>query len=212
MANPAPTAPWNIPLFGEDSGVAPVQDPLNAQSVALNTALNTLVSQREIQTYKWANDAERNAQTGMTVGDCGDSLDRGWQYRYTSSGWVVVSGAGLTATTVRATTDSYSAGADVSLNFDASIANAPAGKYRASGVAILKASTPNAGTIKYFVNGASVGSATLDVGTLVTHVPIDVLITHTGGSLTFGVSDNRTAGTCQIYAGSRMNLAFIGAV
>jgi len=37
-----PTVPWGIPLFDDDDPFAPVQAPLNAQSAALNDALNSI--------------------------------------------------------------------------------------------------------------------------------------------------------------------------
>lgn len=98
MTAPAPTSPWNIPLFDDNSPFDPIQNVFNSQSQALNTALNNLVSVRQIQTFKWANDAERNAQTGMVNGDEGYQTDTNTGYKYVGGVWQIESTEWVTAT------------------------------------------------------------------------------------------------------------------
>ena len=43
---------------------------------------------RAAHTYKWPSDIQMNNQTGMSVGDIGDRLDQGIQYRYSGANWI----------------------------------------------------------------------------------------------------------------------------
>lgn len=80
--------------------VAPLENLFNAGY----TQIDTLVSNRAIQTYKWANQAARLAQTGMTEGDIGDQQDTDVTYRYSGAAWQAVGGSRVGGRVVRANT------------------------------------------------------------------------------------------------------------
>lgn len=109
----------------------------------------------------------------------------------------------------RSATDNYAPG-NTMLQLTTTLVGAPAGKYHLTGRVILKSTQANGGAITYYVNGAQADQVTLDVGTLVVHVPIDLMITHNGGDLTCDIADNRSAGTATVYAGSRLTVAYMG--
>lgn len=63
---------------------------LETESATQATSIQNALSNREIQTYKWANATERGSQTGMTEGDVGDQADTNQRWRYSGSAWVNV--------------------------------------------------------------------------------------------------------------------------
>jgi len=64
-----PTVPWGIPLFDDNTPFAPIQAPFNAQSAALNVALNSLDSKGMD-----ADAALRASATGAFGSDGGGSV------------------------------------------------------------------------------------------------------------------------------------------
>lgn len=71
--------------------VAPLENILNTRFTELDNSITASVANYAIKTYKWANQAARNAQTGMTEGDIGDQLDTDQQWRYNGTTWVTAS-------------------------------------------------------------------------------------------------------------------------
>lgn len=53
----------------------------------LAESAETVLGNREIQTFQWADSAARAAQTGMVAGDLGYQADTDTYYRYTGSVW-----------------------------------------------------------------------------------------------------------------------------
>lgn len=88
------TTPDDIYQMQTGDAVDPAtESSLQGQSV--QDALDDLVhDNRQIQTYKWANEAARTAQTGMAEGDIGDQADTEQRWRYSGSVWAV-SNSGL---------------------------------------------------------------------------------------------------------------------
>ena len=58
--------------------------------VAVENAVAAVENVRQIQTYKWADNAARTAQTGMTAGDEGYQTDTDTTYIYSGSVWRAV--------------------------------------------------------------------------------------------------------------------------
>lgn len=81
-----------------DANGMPVLEPLvdPASTATFNTAFGLIAGgvdqMRPIRSFKWANAAARNAQTGMTEGDIGDQADTNEVWRYSGSAWGVVYG------------------------------------------------------------------------------------------------------------------------
>ena len=84
-----------------DPNGMPILQPAidNAETATFNDAIaavgNAVVAVenvRQIQTYKWADNAARTAQTGMGAGDEGYQTDTDTNYRYDGAGWIVVGG------------------------------------------------------------------------------------------------------------------------
>ena len=73
-----------------DPNGMPILQPTvdNAETATFNDAFAAIGNTRQIKTYKWADNAARTAQTGMTAGDLGYQTDTGVQYYYSGSGWV----------------------------------------------------------------------------------------------------------------------------
>lgn len=68
--------------------VAPLENVLNTRFTELDNSITAGNAVRAIHTFKWANAAARNAQTGMSEGDIGDQLDTDRIYRYSGTAWV----------------------------------------------------------------------------------------------------------------------------
>lgn len=68
-------------------------------------SVQAALSSRAIRTYKWADTAARNAQTGMTEGDIGYQLDNDIYYSYTGGSWSLLSTGQVEASGI-----SYAAG------------------------------------------------------------------------------------------------------
>jgi len=62
----------------------------NTAFAAVGTAFSGFTGTRQIQTFVWADNAARTAQTGMTAGDEGYQTDTDTAYRYDGTAWVVV--------------------------------------------------------------------------------------------------------------------------
>lgn len=56
-----------------------------AVSAAEASSVQAAFSQRQIRSFKWANQAARLAQTGMSDGDMGEQLDIGQSFQYVAS-------------------------------------------------------------------------------------------------------------------------------
>jgi len=59
----------------------------NTAFAAVGTAFSGFTGTREIQTFVWADNAARTAQTGMTAGDEGYQTDTDTGYRYDGAAW-----------------------------------------------------------------------------------------------------------------------------
>lgn len=92
MTAPAPTVPWNIPLFDDDTPYAPVQAPLNAQSNALNAALNLI----ETSVANVASLPTSGNWVGRTILVTADNGQRVW----TGSAWFPMGGLEVVADVV----------------------------------------------------------------------------------------------------------------
>lgn len=53
---------------------------------------NLILGKRQVQTFVWADSAERNSETGMTAGDQGYQVDAGAEFRYDGSNWRIREG------------------------------------------------------------------------------------------------------------------------
>ena len=60
----------------------------NTAFAAVGTAFSGFTGTRQIQTFVWADNAARTAQTGMTAGDEGYQTDTDTVYRYDGAAWV----------------------------------------------------------------------------------------------------------------------------
>lgn len=76
--------------------VAPLENILNTRFTELDNSITSSVANYAIKTYKWADQAARNAQTGMTEGDIGDQLDTDRIYRYSGTAWVDITSGNAT--------------------------------------------------------------------------------------------------------------------
>lgn len=88
------TPVWSI-FYRNTLTPAALETESALQATSIENALNTIVASRAINTYKWANTAARNAQTGMSQGDTGDQLDNNTMWRYSGTTWLQVGPAGL---------------------------------------------------------------------------------------------------------------------
>lgn len=76
--------------FTDSTPLTPLRDPFNVLVDGINaveTAVDDLEDARAIQTFRWADTSERNAQTGMQAGDIGYQDDNGVVYRYSGGAW-----------------------------------------------------------------------------------------------------------------------------
>lgn len=78
------TSPDNI-FYADNTTPASLATITNTMANSVQTAL----SMREAQSFRWANDAAKSAQTGMVVGDIGYQEDDDTYYRYNGTAWVV---------------------------------------------------------------------------------------------------------------------------
>lgn len=92
---PANTSPDNIVYPVSTDPVAPLEtvfaNMANSVQDALDgfrTDFDDFTAERAIQTFRWADSAARNAQTGMVAGDIGYQIDTAVGYTYSGSGWV----------------------------------------------------------------------------------------------------------------------------
>lgn len=77
--------------FTDSTPLTPLRDPFNVLVDGINaveTAVGDLEDSRALQTFRWADTSERNAQTGMQAGDVGYQLDNDSYYWYSGSAWV----------------------------------------------------------------------------------------------------------------------------
>lgn len=73
------------------SDVDPIPDGFASLATSVNASLDTLVARtRQIQTFRWANQAAQGAQTGMQSGDEGWRTDTRTSYRYSGTAWNTV--------------------------------------------------------------------------------------------------------------------------
>ena len=80
----------------------------NDAFAAVGNAVVAVENVRQIQTYKWADNAARTAQTGMVAGDEGYQTDTGAAYRYDGAAWVLVADATQTVTVTPANSVDWS--------------------------------------------------------------------------------------------------------
>ena len=75
-----------------DPNGMPILQPTvdNAETATFNDAFAAIGNTRQIKTYKWADNAARTAQTGMTAGDEGYQTDTDTTYIYSGSVWRAV--------------------------------------------------------------------------------------------------------------------------
>lgn len=92
---PANTSPDNIEYPVSTDPVAPLETVFAnmANSIqdgfdGFRTDWNGFTATRAIQTFRWANDAARTAQTGMTAGDIGYQTDTTTFHLYNGSAWI----------------------------------------------------------------------------------------------------------------------------
>ena len=73
-----------------DPNGMPILQPAvdNAETATFNDAFAAIGNTRQIKTYKWADNAARTAQTGMTAGDEGYQTDTDTYYTYDGAAWV----------------------------------------------------------------------------------------------------------------------------
>jgi len=87
------TATTGAPGFIEyytNSDLDPIPDGFASLATSVNASLDLLVGRnRQIQTFRWTNQAAQNAQTGMVSGDEGWRIDTNSLYRYSGSAWRV---------------------------------------------------------------------------------------------------------------------------
>lgn len=110
------TTNWDI-YYRDTSTPASLETESATQATSIEDALNAIVANREIQTYKWANSTERSSQIGMTGGDIGFQADTGITYRYDGSAWVLVSRPQVLVT--RVTSQTLASGSTVAAIFTA---------------------------------------------------------------------------------------------
>ena len=77
-----------------DPNGMPILQPTidNAETATFNDAFAAIGNTRQIKTYKWADNAARTAQTGMTAGDLGYQTDTGTLYTYDGTSWETLVG------------------------------------------------------------------------------------------------------------------------
>ena len=71
----------------------------NTAFAAVGTAFSGFTGTRQIQTFVWADNAARTAQTGMGAGDEGYQTDTDTAYRYDGAAWNEQSSSGLALVT-----------------------------------------------------------------------------------------------------------------
>lgn len=76
-----------IGSFTDSTPLTPLRDPFNVLVTGINAVESTVTNTRQIQTFRWANQAARTAQTGMQAGDFGFQIDTGVLYQYSGSAW-----------------------------------------------------------------------------------------------------------------------------
>lgn len=62
-------------------------------------SVQAALSSRALRTYRWADTAARNSQTGMTAGDIGYQINTDVLYRYSGSTWTSISDFGSATVT-----------------------------------------------------------------------------------------------------------------
>ena len=67
----------------------------NDAFAAVGNAVVAVENVRQIQTYKWADNAARTAQTGMTAGDEGYQTDTDTYYTYDGTAWITGTASNL---------------------------------------------------------------------------------------------------------------------
>lgn len=78
----------NFNIFYRDTSTpASLETESALQADSVDDALVAVTGERSILTYRWANSAERSAQTGMQRGDLGIQGDNGIEYRYSGTTW-----------------------------------------------------------------------------------------------------------------------------
>lgn len=85
------TPTWSI-FYRNTSTPASLETESATQAASVDAALTTFANSRAIRSFKWANAAAKNAQTGMTEGDIGDQADTNTVYRYSGSAWKPMDG------------------------------------------------------------------------------------------------------------------------
>ena len=109
----SPTVPWGIPQFDDNSPFAPVQAPLNAQSAALNTALNDGAFRP--YTTKALLDAAPGTRIGQHASVYADgTVANNGDYTWSGSKWAAASKSPVRGGTVTATTTQ---GGDIVITF-----------------------------------------------------------------------------------------------
>jgi hypothetical protein len=79
----------NFDIYYRDtSSPASLETESALQADSVDDALVAITGNRAIQTFRWANSAARNAQTGIQAGDQGYQVDTGYWYVYRGGSWV----------------------------------------------------------------------------------------------------------------------------
>ena len=89
----------------------------NDAFAAVGNAVVAVENVRQIQTYKWADNAARTAQTGMVAGDEGYQTDTDTAYRYDGAAWNEQSSSGLALVTPTAPSAGVTVGAGGGVSF-----------------------------------------------------------------------------------------------
>lgn len=93
----APTSPWNLPLYASTDTIPSLEGVLNAQSNALNTALNTI----QLTSYtEYATRSLMNAVAGTVIGqhatvNADSTAANNTDYYWNGSTWLPLQASGL---------------------------------------------------------------------------------------------------------------------
>lgn len=74
--------------FTDSTPLTPIRNPFNVLVDGVNAVEATIEDRRAIQTFRWADAAERSAQTGMVAGDKGYQEDLKIVWFYDGSNWL----------------------------------------------------------------------------------------------------------------------------
>lgn len=124
-------------------------------TAAMATSVQNALNVREGKTYSWANATERNAQTGMAIGQTGYQVDNDTFYIYNGAAWKIW------AKEVTAYTPTFTNLTATSTNFNYSISS---GIVRISG-SVTNSTTTSAGIRMSLPTGYNIDTALVNVST-----------------------------------------------